>query len=147
MGFRTRLEQKAGVPWGALLLFLPLPALAELAVIVNPQSGVEQLTKSQVINIFLGSHRELPSGLPARPIDLPANLPEKTQFYRSLVNKDLDQMAAYWSRLVFAGSTLPPVQANTQQDVIQYVAANRGAVGYVERKSVDARVRVVLVLQ
>lgn len=131
----------------AMVLLLPLSAAAQLAVVVNPQSGVEHFTKSQVVNIFLGHHRELPSGIAALPVDLPASAPEKAQFYRLLVNKDLDQLAAYWSRLVFAGSTAPPYQAGSVQDAIQFVAENRGAVGYVDRRYVDARVRVVLILQ
>ena len=130
-----------------MVLLLPLSASAQLAVVVNPQSGVEHFTKSQVVNIFLGHHRELPSGIAALPVDLPASAPEKAQFYRLLVNKDLDQLAAYWSRLVFAGSTAPPYQAASVQDAIQFVAENRGAVGYVDRRYVDARVRVVLILQ
>ena len=82
-------------------------AHAELVVIVNPQNGVEQLSKTQITNIFLGNHREFPDGMPAKPVDLPVAAPEKALFYRALVNKDLDQMAAYWSRLVFAGNTSP----------------------------------------
>jgi len=131
-----------------LWLCLATPvAWAQLAVIVNPQSGVEQLSKSEVINIFLGNHRELPGGLIAKPVDMPTGTVEKTLFYRLLVNKDLDQMAAYWSRLVFAGSTSPPLQTARTADVLQYVATNRGGIGYVDRNAVDARVRVVLILQ
>lgn len=93
-----------------LLVTLALPAQvhADLVVVVNPENKTEQLTKTQIINIFLGNNREYPGGLPAKPIDLPANSTEKALFYRGLVNKDLDQMAAYWSRLVFAGNTSHP---------------------------------------
>ena len=124
-----------------------LPAHADLAVIVNPLSGVEQLSKAQVVNIFLGSHREFPTGIAAKPVDLGGALPEKAQFYRGLVNRDLDQMAAYWSRLVFSGSTVPPVQANNWQDVLQLVATNRNAIGYIDSKNADpARVRIVFTI-
>lgn len=67
----------AGTLLCAALLGLPWPARAELVVIVNPQSGVDQLTRSQVINIFLGNHREFPNGLRARPFDLPTGNPDK----------------------------------------------------------------------
>lgn len=144
--YAIRSGLKAKAFFGAVVLALSFAARADLVVIVNPQSGVDQLTKTQVINIFLGNHRELPNGMAATPIDLPASAPEKAQFYRALVNKDLDQMAAYWSRLVFAGSTAPPSQASAVQDALQLVAANRGAISYVDRKHVDPRVRVVLVL-
>ena len=137
----------AGTLLCATLLGLPWPACAELVVIVNPQSGVDQLTRSQVINIFLGNHREFPNGLRARPFDLPTGNPDKELFYRGLVNRDLNQMAAYWSRLVFAGSTSPPVQAGDTQEVIQAVATSRNAIGYVDRRHVEAgRVRIVLTL-
>lgn len=132
-----------------LVLFLGLSPAArgELVVIVNPQSGVDVLTRAEVINIFLGNHREFPNGLRARPFDLPASDPGKESFYRLLVNRDLNQMAAYWSRLVFAGNTSPPAQAGDTQEVIQTVATNRNAIGYVERRHADpGRVRIVFAL-
>jgi hypothetical protein len=140
---RTRL---AALVSAALLFLLPLSASAELVLVVHPQSGVEQLTKSQVINIFLGRHRELPSGIAALPVDLPVSNSDKALFYQQLVQKDLNQMAAYWSRFVFAGSTAPPHQAASVQEALHYVANNRGGVAYMDRKAVDARVKVVLTL-
>lgn len=125
---------------------LPSLARAELVVVVNAQSSVEQLSKTQVVNIFLGHSRELPNGVTANPVDLPFGLPEKAAFYQLLVNKDLDQIAAYWSRLVFAGSTSPPMQATSLLDALHYVAAHRGAVAYMDRRNVDSRVKIVLSL-
>jgi hypothetical protein len=132
----------------ALLLGLAclLPARAELVVVLNAQSSVDQLSKTQVVNIFLGHSRELPNGVPASPVDLPFGMPEKAGFYQTLVNKDLDQISAYWSRLVFAGSTSPPFQAGSVQDALQYVASHRGAIAYMERRNADARVKIVLAL-
>ena len=128
-------------------LLTALPAAAELVVVVNPKSGVDRLTRDDVINIFLGRYRQLPSGITAQPVDLPATQPEKALMYRLLVGKDLDQIASYWSRLVFSGRTSPPIQATSTEEVLRYVAANRGAVGYVEHSRVDTRVRVVLEIQ
>jgi hypothetical protein len=138
-------------PWAAWLLLclaslLAGPAQAELVVVLNAQSSVEQLSRTQVVHIFLGHSRELPNGVAAKPVDLPFGLPEKAAFYQILVNKDLDQIAAYWSRLVFAGSTSPPVQAASLQEALQYVAAHRGALAYMDRRQADARVKIVLSL-
>jgi ABC-type phosphate transport system substrate-binding protein len=136
-------SRRAMASWIGTFVFVAffgasLPARGELVVIANPQNGVDQLTRSQIVNIFMGNHREFPNGLRARPFDLPADNPGKERFYHSLVNKDLNQMAAYWSRLVFAGSTTPPVQAKDPHEVIQVVAGNRNAIGYVERESVNS---------
>lgn len=129
----------------ALLSALPAAsAMADLVVVVNAESGVERLDRDEVINIFLGRYRVFPSGFAALPIDQPANLPLKARFYRKLVNKDLDEINAYWARLVFSGKTSPPRQAASPAEVMAWLAANRGAIGYIERSMVDARLRIVL---
>ncbi|WP_153115558.1 type 2 periplasmic-binding domain-containing protein [Rhodocyclus tenuis] len=127
---------------GALLL----PArecLAELVVIANAKSGVERLGREEVVNIFLGRFRQLPSGMTALPADLPAGSAEKEAFYRLLVNKDLADINAYWARLVFSGRTSPPRQMRGEADLLRFVSETPGAVGYLERAHLDSRVRVV----
>lgn len=132
----------------SLIGLLPFSARAgDLVVIANSESGVSHLSKVQVINIFMGRSREFPNGRPAVPVDMPADNPTKALFYRVLVNRDLNQMAAYWSRFVFAGSTAPPYQAKSAQDVIEFVATHPGAVGYMESPVQDSRIRPVLVLK
>ena len=128
-----------------LLALLTVAACrAEIVVVVNPKSGVEKLSRDEVVNIFLGRFRQLPSGLAALPVDLPASQPEKSGFYRQLVNKDLAEINAYWARLMFSGRTTPPKQAGSVEDMIAFVGATPGAIGYLDRGRVDARVRVVL---
>jgi len=127
---------------GALLL----PAgscLAEVVVIANARSGVDRLTREEVVNIFLGRFRQLPSGLSALPADLPAGHAEKERFYRLLVNKDLAEINAYWARLVFSGRTSPPRQTRDEGELLRFVSETPGAIGYLERSRIDSRVRVV----
>lgn len=132
-----------------LLLCCVLPvaeAAAELVVIANPKSGVEKLSHDDVVNIFLGRFRQLPSGVSALPADLPPAQPEKAVFYRLLVNKELAEINSYWARLVFSGRTSPPRQVGSSDDLLKWVAGNPGGIGYLERSQVDARVRVVFEL-
>jgi ABC-type phosphate transport system substrate-binding protein len=135
-------------PRFAFIGFLALLAVAvcraEIVVVVNPKSGVEKLSRDEVINIFLGRFRQLPSGIAALPVDLPASQPEKSGFYRQLVNKDLAEINAYWARLMFSGRTTPPKQAASVEDAVAYVGGTPGAIGYLDRARVDGRVRVVL---
>lgn len=137
------------LPLLALLLgiFPWMTAMADLVVVVNARSGVDALTREQVTNIFLGRYRLLPSGVTAMPIDQPGEHPEKARFYRLLVNKDLTEIDAYWARLVFSGKTHPPRQASTPKAVIQWLAHERGAIGYMERAEADSRLKIVLNLE
>lgn len=128
----------------ALCALLPPPdAAADVVVIANPRAGVDRLSRDEVVNIFLGRFRQLPSGLSALPADLPSNQPEKAVFYRQLVNKELAEINAYWARLVFSGRTVPPRQAVGNDDLVSWVAGNQGAIGYVDRARADGRVKIV----
>jgi hypothetical protein len=131
----------------AALLYVQTAGAGTLVVIVNLTSGIDQLTRSQVIDIFLGRYRKLPSGAVAIPIDLRIDTPERKQFYLLLVGKDPPQMSSYWARLVFSGQAAPPFPVPDARTALDLVATNPNAIAYVERATVDNRVRMVLELK
>ncbi|MHB1360508.1 MAG: hypothetical protein ACYCWC_13100 [Rhodocyclaceae bacterium] len=131
---------------GLCLLLLAPCAAAELVVVANPQSGIERLTQEEVVNIYLGRYRRLASGITAEPIDLAGDTGLKARFYRSLVGKTLAEINAYWARLVFSGKTRPPLALDSVEAALRRVAAQPGALAYVERAQADQRVRVVFEL-
>ncbi len=131
---------------GLWLLYAQV-AGADLAVIVNPASRVERLSRHQVIDIFLGRYRRLPSGLAAMPIDLRTDAPEREQFYLLLVKKSLPEMNSYWARLVFSGDSTPPFQVADARTALDLVAGNPNAIAYIDSAAVDGRVKVVLELK
>lgn len=133
----------------ALLLIALSPCMAcaeSIVVVVNPASGVEALSRNEVINIFLGSFRQMPSGQPALPVDLPQGNPVRAEFYRLLVGKNPAEINTYWSRLVFSGKTRPPIQAERVEDAISMVQGSLGAITYLERSRVSGKLRIVFEL-
>lgn len=129
------------------VVLMPLVAGAEsIVVVVNPGSGVETLSRNDVINIFLGSFRQLPSGIPALPVDLPQGHPARVEFYRLLVGKNPAEINTYWSRLIFSGKTRPPIQAQRVEDAMSMVQGSVGAITYLERSKVSGRLRIVFEL-
>lgn len=126
------------------LLIAGSTASADPVVVVNARSGVERLSQDEVINIFLGRYRRLPTGVAAIPVDQPENSALRMTFYRKLVNKDLNEINAYWSRLVFSGKTSPPRQATSASEVFSVLSREPGGIAYIERGLVDSRFRIVL---
>ena len=118
-------------------------ACADIVVIANPQSGIEKLSKDEVINLYMGRNRKLASGITAMPIDLTAANAEKAKFYSIMVNKNLPEINSYWARLMFSGQGSPPVQAESHDEVLDIVSSNKGAIGYVDRKKLDKRVKLI----
>lgn len=129
-----------------LLFSLSLMAQESIAVIVNPKSGLESLAQKEVINLFLGRQKRLKDGLTVSPVDLPQSDPTISRFYQLLVKKNVAEISAYWARLYFSGQAQPPRKGESTEDVLNFVANNQGAIGYVETSKVDKRVKVVLTL-
>lgn len=126
------------------VLSLPLQACAEdLVVIVSADSGVKKLSRDEVINIFMGRYRKLPDGTNAIPLDIDGETEERREFYQRLLGKSLAEVNAYWARLVFSGKTEAPAQIATQRQVLDRVAGDRNAIGYVERRNLNKNVKVV----
>jgi ABC-type phosphate transport system substrate-binding protein len=119
---------------------------ADLVVIVNPQSGVEKLSKDEVIDIFLGRYRKLPGGRVALPIDVAESGTERARFYQLLVKKSSSEMSSYWARLVFSGQTSPPFQVPDAKTAIELVQSSPNAIAYVDRTAVNSKVKVVFEL-
>ena len=137
-----------------ILLLLAIPCAAVLAnepstivVIVNPQSGVEKLSKDEIIDIFLGRYRKLPDGRVALPIDVSEASPDRARFYQLLVKKTPTEMSSYWARLVFSGQTSPPFQVPDTKTALELVHSSPNAIAYVDRAAVTANVKVVFELK
>lgn len=129
------------------LLWLPQAAHADdMVVIVNAASHVHSMTRDQVIDIFMGRFRQLPSGATALPIDV-AEPGERQSFYELLVHKNLAEIGSYWARLVFSGQATPPFRAPDSRAALKLVATNPDAIGYCYRSAVTGRVKVVLDLK
>jgi hypothetical protein len=115
---------------------------AEVVVVVDARSGIDQLSRSDVVNIFLGRRRVLPNGITALPVDQPTAGGLRGEFYRKLVDKDLAAINAYWARLIFSGKTTPPLPAASAAEVL-HIVSKPGGIGYIERSQLDPRLRVV----
>ena len=132
------------LPLFIVLLLLGRGTCAETVVVVNAASPINQLSQDEVVNIFLGRYRRLPTGGTAIPIDQPESSPLRAEFYRKLVNKDLNEVNAYWSRLIFSGRTSPPLQTATAAEVNALLMGNASGIGYIDRSQLDKRFRVVM---
>jgi ABC-type phosphate transport system substrate-binding protein len=110
----------------------------EIVVIVNP--AAKPISKEQIADLYLGRSAEL------TPVDQTVGSPIYVQFYKRATGRDVAQVKAIWSRILFTGRGLPPKQLPDSEAVKKAVAANPNAVGYIEKSAVDATVKVALPL-
>lgn len=106
----------------------------ELVVIVHPTAAA--LGKDEVADIFLGRAPR------AIPVDQPHDAPIRALFYQRATGRDLAQVKAVWSRVIFTGKARAPKEYADSAAVKKAVAENPRAVGYIEKSALDASVKL-----
>lgn len=119
-------------------------AWADVVPVVSARSAVDELSKSQVVDIFLGKTDRFPNGEPAVPIDQAEGSEVRDAFYVQFANRSAAQLKAYWSKIVFTGKGQPPREVSPSEKVKRVVASNPHLIGYIERADVDSNVKIVL---
>jgi len=117
-------------------------AFADVAVIVHPSNG-DALDKDSISRLFLNKMKAFPNGTNAVPLALAEGQAATDEFNDKVLNKSASQLTAFWSKLVFTGKGQPPKALGSDAEVVSAVAADPGAIGYVDAGSVDGSVRVV----
>lgn len=110
----------------------------DIVVIVN--AAAKPVSKEQIADVYLGRSAVL------TPIDQTVGSSIYVEFYKKATGRDLAQIKAIWSRILFTGRGLPPKQLPDSTAVKKAVAANLNAVGYIEKSALDASVKVALPL-
>ena len=92
--------------------------------------------------IYLGKSKSFSNGDKVNPINQDGTS-VADEFNDKVVGKSSSQLNAYWSKLVFTGKGTPPEKLTTDQAVIDFVAANNDAIGYVDSAKVTDKVKVI----
>jgi len=116
---------------------------ADIAVIVNPGSGVDALNASQVKKIFMAKTKKFPNGSTAIPIDQNGAKATYVSFYDKVAGKSPSKMNKYWVKLTFTGKAEAPKKVGGDSDVVGLVKSNQNMIGYVDAAAVTGDVKVV----
>ena len=116
---------------------------SELVVVVNKNNPTSELTRSQLIDLYMGKYVAFPDGSKAQPIDIEENEAMREEFYQALVGMPLNRVNAYWSRVKFSGRARPPTQQKDQQAVLSFIKQTDNAIAYIHASNVTDDVKVV----
>jgi len=132
-----------------LLLLLGLGPLAwqaawadGLLVIANPAVPVDQLSMTELSNIYLLRQPTWSNGQPIVPVNRDAASSEREHFSEQVFHRSTQELADYWNRMRFEGK-FPPVIQVSDQSVIGFVHSVPGAIGYIHDSTPPPGVKVV----
>lgn len=129
---------------GLSLSFGTAGTSAEVVAVVAASNPVSTLSRNQIADIFLGKMIYFPDGREVLPIDQLENSAAREAFYLKFANKSPAQIKAFWSKIIFTGRGQPPPEVLDDIEVKKFIAQHPAAIGYIEQKSVDDSVKVVL---
>lgn len=113
-------------------------------VIVNSANPVTSITRTELASIFLKQETSWSDGQVALPVDQGENSSVRADFSRAVLRRPVAAVKSFWQKQIFSGSAVPPVEKNSNEDVVGYVGAFHGAVGYVApMTSISSGVKVI----
>jgi ABC-type phosphate transport system substrate-binding protein len=119
-------------------------AQAQVLVIANPGVKATEISKSDLRDVFTGASTALPGGGNVVPILLKAGTVHE-EFLQAYIGKNDTAYRAGWRSLVFSGQASMPKSLETDAAVVEFVAHNAGAIGYIGKATPHEGVKVLTV--
>lgn len=115
---------------------------AETIIIVNNTVPVSQISETDASNIFLGKKTTWNNGTEINVGILNGGAVHE-EILEKVVKKSSSQFETYWKRKIFTGSGQAPSTFAQETELVEFVAATSGAVGYIDAATPHPNVKVV----
>jgi hypothetical protein len=112
------------------------PSAADIYIVTNSDM---KLSSGDIREIFLGD-REFNGATRLVPVD---NQAAQAEFTSKVLAMAVDRYSTLWTKRVFRDALNPPVQKQTDLEVLEFVRRTHGAIGYVSTPPHDKGVVVI----
>jgi len=109
----------------------PVVEAAGFKVVVKASNPINSVTAKELSGYFLKKDLTWPNGQTVAAVDLKPDSPIRVEFTKAIHGKKVSAIKSYWQRQIFQGKAVPFMERSTEAEVLAYVAANPGAIGYV----------------
>jgi ABC-type phosphate transport system substrate-binding protein len=116
-------------------------------LIVNPGNPTAEVERAFVAQAFLRKISRWPTGETILPIDLDQNSRVRRRWSSEVLNRSVEAVKSYWQGMIFSGRSLPPPEAASDDQVVDYVLHRPGSIGYVSAEANLHGARVVMLRQ
>lgn len=125
-----------------IVLVLSFGSIAKSVVVVNSENQ-SKITSSDIKKLFLARKGSFDNGDPAKLATLESDNEIRKEFNSMVLNKSESQYSGYWAKMRFTGRATPPVELRSSEEVREFVAKHKGALGVMDKADVNDSVRIV----
>ena len=101
--------------------------------IANPATKIR---RADAAAFFLRKAQRWGQGAVVVPVDQSMTSAIRARFSDKVLGQPIVAVRTYWQQQIFSGGQQPPPVKTTDEEVIAFVAADQGAVGYVSESAV-----------
>lgn len=126
------------------LIFLSTSALTPFqndagVVIVHPSNPMSTISAGQAKLLYTRKIKRLwPNNSPIKPVAFKGKAELQTAFYSKILGMSPEEVESYFKQRQFANSETPPTEVGSEADMINYIADNPGAIGFVSSSAAEA---------
>jgi ABC-type phosphate transport system substrate-binding protein len=99
-------------------------------VIVNSANSATQIQRSALLAIYMGEMTTWSDGKVIAPVDHSMRSPVRAAFSEKVLGKPAMSVQIHWLRKIAAEHVNPPPAKPSDAEVVAYVRANPGAIGW-----------------
>ena len=131
---RTRLKTLlavAGFLVAAPTLHAQRGSTGSYQIVVSASNPLSTLDARDVSRMFRKDITRWPDGSPVTPVDQKPDSPTRLAFSASVHGRSPALIAEFWRQQIFSGRSVPPAEKSTDAEVLDFIRANPGSIGYV----------------
>ena len=129
----------------ALLVSLLLTSTAfasSIAIIIHPSNSLNDASKGEIKRLFLSKTDSI-KGKKLNPVAQNNSQAIRIVFDEDILGKTPSKVKAYWARMVFTASGMPPPELDSNTAIIKWVSENADAIAYIEEGALNDSVKVL----
>lgn len=116
-----------------------------LAIVTQRSSALENLSIEALRDVYLRKTLLDGNGVRWLPLNLPVAHELRQDFSLALFKKLPEDQDGYWNEQYFQGINPPEVLAS-EEAVLRFVVITPGAIGYIRKRNVDDRVKILNII-
>lgn len=129
--------------YAVLLICFANAADAQIAIAVNKDNPVDDISMSELKQIYLGKKTSFPDG---KNIVLAEYADLKKTFYDILLDWSVTKMKKHWMGLIFSGtSSSAPKEFRQSGELKDFILRNEGAIAFMNLAEADKNVKLLTV--
>src|SRR5437762_2320172 len=130
-----------------LLIVAAAASAAEFKIVANNATQFSSLSREELKAIFMKRSSRWKDGSDVTPVDQAAASPTRARFTQEVHGKPVAAIESFWQQQIFSGRQVPPITKASDDEVLAFVRATPGAIGYVSSTTPTGGVKVIAIVQ